>query len=713
MHRLKKTGEGILWGGLIFLLFLVLFENKIHIPGWLMVAGRMHPLFLHFPIVLLLLSFITAWMPAKEQSEPLFAAIKLIACLSAIITAIMGLLLSKENETGGNILQWHKWGGIIVAVSAFIFYNFYSFLVAKKIAARLFTIAAGIIITITGHFGANLTHGNNYLLAPVQNNEKKIIPIDKAIVFTDIIKPVFDNKCSSCHAEGNVKGGLSLEDSLGILKGGKTGPLFVAGEPAVSLLLKRIHLPAEDKKHMPPRSKAPLTDDEMALLSAWIKSGALLNSKLITLPVKDSFRMLAAAALAPSGNAVNQKGYAFAAADEKKIKELNNNYRVLEPQGIGSPALAVSFYGKNAYSKKSLEELLPVKQQIVSLSLSRMPVKDDQMAIAGQFINLENLNLNYTDITAKGLEQLSGLKKLQEISLSGTDITVKAIEKIASLPEMNSIFAWNTKINNADFAGLQNKFKKLHIETGFTDDGKFVAELSPPVIQTAAGVFDSMTSIKVRHPFRGVDVRYTLDGSVPDSVKSLLYKDSINIQSNTKLAVRAFKKGWNGSIPVQAAYIKRGYRPDSAELLSPPDLKYRAPGKILYDGELGDQNFGSGRWLGYQNNEASFYLYFNNTIEMHSVLVNLLKSTEQSIFLPVTMQVWGGADKSHLKLLGHINSPIPPKNEPGLLVQQTISFNPISVKCIKIVAQPVKVIPKWHASKGKRGWVFLNEVVVN
>jgi hypothetical protein len=713
MHRLKTTGEGILWGGLIFLLFLVFFESKMSIPGWLMVVGRLHPLFLHFPIVLLLLSFFAVWLPAKEQTESLITALRLIACLSAIVTAIMGLLLSRENETGGTVLQWHKWGGVIIAVSAFAFYHFYDVLVARKITARLFTIAAGMAIAITGHFGADLTHGKNYLLAPVQNNEKKIVPIDQAIVFTDIIKPVFENKCGSCHAEGNVKGGLSLEDSLGVLKGGKTGPLFVAGEPAVSLLLKRIHLPSEDKKHMPPRSKAQLTDDEMALLTAWIKSGAPFNSKLILLPVKDSFRVLAAAALAPAGKSINQKGYAFAAADEKKIKALNNNYRVLEPQGLGSPALAVYFYGKNAYSKKSLEELLPVKQQIISLSLSRMPVKDEEMGIVRQFENLENLNLNYTDITANGLEQLGSLKKLQELSLSGTAVTAGAIEKIAALPELSSVFVWNTKIANADLAELRSKNKKLHIETGFIDDGKFIAELSPPIIQTAGGVFDDKTSIKIRHPFRGVDLRYTLDGSVPDSASGTLYKDSISIQSNSKLMVRAFKKGWLGSIASQASYIKRGHIPDSVELSSLPDPKYKASGKILFDGELGDQNFGSGQWLGYQNNEASCYLYFTNRIEIHNVLVNLLERTEQSIFLPVQLQVWAGLDKKHLKLLGNIHSPLPQKNEPGLMVQQSIAFKPTWVKCIKITAQPVKLIPAWHANKGKKGWVFLNEVVVN
>ena len=37
------------------LVLFVLAGDKLHIPAWLQVAGRMHPLVLHFPIVLLIL----------------------------------------------------------------------------------------------------------------------------------------------------------------------------------------------------------------------------------------------------------------------------------------------------------------------------------------------------------------------------------------------------------------------------------------------------------------------------------------------------------------------------------------------------------------------------------------------------------------------------------------------------------------------------------
>ena len=713
MQTAKRIGEWVLFGGIIFLLFLVVFEHKLHIPGWLQVAGRMHPLFLHFPIVLLLLSFSSFWLPAQQQHAPLFNTIRLIAALSAVITAIMGLLLSLEDERSGNILQWHKWTGISVAVLGYIFYRFQPLLFQSKITGRSFTIVSSFVILVAGHFGADLTHGEDYLLAPITNKEKKIVPFDQAFVFADIIKPIFDKKCSSCHGEGSMKGGLLLEDTAGILKGGKTGPLFVPGDPELSLLLHRIHLPEEDKKHMPPIAKPALTKEEIDLLAAWIKSGGWLNNKLNTLPAQDSFRILSARYLAPAASSPDQPVFDFAAADEKKIKELNNNYRIIEPQGIGSPALSVHFYGKNAYNTKSLEELLAIKQQVTELSLARMPVKDEDLALVKQMVNLQKLNLNYTDITANGLTQLTGLQKLQELAVSGTAVTAQSIEKIAALPAMASVFIWNTKIDSTQVFSLRSRFKKLHMETGFIDNGQLMIELSPPLIQTAAGVFDKTTEIQIRHPFKGVDIRYTTDGSVPDSVNSPLYKLPIQLNESATINARAFKKGWYGSSAVQSAYIKRGFKPDSVQLVSAPDPKYSAGGNILTDGQLSDVNFGNGQWLGYRGNDAEVLLYFNQSVTAQSILVNILQSTDQYIFPPTLLQVYGGTDQNHLKLLGSIKPVLPVKNESPGLVQEKIVFPGAAVNYLKIVAQTLKKMPAWHRGKGEKGWVFMSEIVVN
>jgi len=59
---IKRIGTGALFGGAVFLLVLLLAGSHLHIPAWLKVVGRMHPLFLHFPIVLFLISFIVLFI---------------------------------------------------------------------------------------------------------------------------------------------------------------------------------------------------------------------------------------------------------------------------------------------------------------------------------------------------------------------------------------------------------------------------------------------------------------------------------------------------------------------------------------------------------------------------------------------------------------------------------------------------------------------------
>lgn len=714
MQKVKKIGNGILFGGIIFLLFLVAFERFIEIPSWLAVAGRMHPMFLHFPIVLLLISFFTVWIPAgADKKNEWLDLLRLIAALSAVVAAVMGMVLSLEGDKAGETLVWHKWGGVLVAVFGFLFYSCYDLLLRKAIWVRPFTIIATITIIVTGHWGADLTHGENFVLAPIRGEEKQVAP-EEAVIFADIIQPILKRKCVSCHGGSSLKGRLSMKDVEGMLDGGKSGALFLPGQPEASLLIKRIHLPLEDKKRMPPANKPQLTEAEAALLYAWIRSGAGTDAKLFSLPEKDSFRVLASAFLSPAGEQ-SVPSYDFEAADEEKIASLNNNYRGIVPLGKNSPALSVNLYGKNVYNAKALEEILPLKKQIVELNLARLPVKDEDLKIVRQLENLRKLNLNYTSVTSKGLEHLGGLPHLQELALSGTGITSAALEKLLPALSISSLYVWDTKIDSSQLQSLKKKFAKVYIESGFTGDKGEIIALSPPVIKTPAGVFDKSIALEMKHPFGGVEIRYTLDGSQPDSLSSPVYSAPLTIDSNVTVIAKAFKPGWYGSKAVRSSFIRRGVTPDSIILASSPDPKYAPTSTaLLTDGQLGDfANYANGEWFGYQKNEAAYYLLFNQPVTVQSVLLSMMQNLRGHIFPPMKIEVWGGMDKDQLKPFGKVTHTTPAKDEPSRLIQDRVHFAPAEVQCIKLVVQPVRSLPQWHDAKGKPGWAFISEIVVN
>jgi hypothetical protein len=713
MQTFKKIGEGFLIAGFVFLFIILAFQSQLQLPTWLKIAGRMHPMFLHFPIVLLLLSFLSLWIPSHEQSVwNWFDGLRLVAAISAVVTAVMGLLLSLEEPELTRLLQWHKWSGVGVAFLALVFYIFSDFFIRVKYVGKAFTLFAGLLIFLTGHWGAGLTHGDNYLLEPMSAERK--VAVEDAVVFNDVIKPILERKCLSCHREGNMKGGLLMENIAGMLKGGKTGPLFVPGEPEMSLLIQRIHLPVNEKKHMPPASKPALTDEESALLYAWIRSGALMKEKLVSLPAQDSFRLLATRTFATDDMPVHQLAYDFPPADQKTVAALNNNYRVIEPLALGAAALSVKFYGIAQFSSRALQELLPIKQQVTELSVSRMPVKDEDLKTISEFTNITRLNLNYTDITGSGLQYLKSLGKLQQLSLSGTAVKANAFEGLDSLPELSKIFVWDTPIDSSQAVSLSNRNKKWKIETGFSKDTTVKIALPPPAFRTPSGVLQKPRMVELRHPVPGVEIRYTTDGKKPDSIKSEIYKQPFLIDSTMRLKARAFREGWYGSGTAEAVYIMRRVKPDSVLLLTKPDARYAmlSPDQ-LSDDDLGDLNFANGQWVGYQKSDANFLLYFNAQVNAGTILLNLLRNTGPHIFPPVSIEVWGGIDKDNLKLLGRKKIAMPGKDDAPAMIQEQVKFPSTSLRYIKVNIQRLKALPSWHDSKGKPGWVMISEIVVN
>src|SRR5579862_103518 len=63
---------------------------------------------------------------------------------------------------------------------------------------------------------------------------------DQATFFESKIRPIFVNRCVSCHGPNLQLGGLRLDTQEGAAKGGNSGAAIVPGEPDKSLLVKAI-----------------------------------------------------------------------------------------------------------------------------------------------------------------------------------------------------------------------------------------------------------------------------------------------------------------------------------------------------------------------------------------------------------------------------------------------------------------------------------------
>ena len=93
------------------------------------------------------------------------------------------------------------------------------------------------------------------------------------VSFQREVWPIFKSHCIGCHSAQKTKGQLRLDDVASLLKGGKTGPLFVAGRPEDSLLIDQI---TGDEPEMP-QKEAPLSRAKVKLLHDWVAQGAKID----------------------------------------------------------------------------------------------------------------------------------------------------------------------------------------------------------------------------------------------------------------------------------------------------------------------------------------------------------------------------------------------------------------------------------------------------
>jgi mono/diheme cytochrome c family protein len=107
-------------------------------------------------------------------------------------------------------------------------------------------------------------------------------------LFETRVRPLFAHKCYGCHTDSKL-GGLRLDTREGFQKGGRSGPVAVAGDPEHSLIVKALRY-TDARLKMPPTGR--LTDEQIAAVETWIKLGAVWPETLAA-PKQPPYRITA------------------------------------------------------------------------------------------------------------------------------------------------------------------------------------------------------------------------------------------------------------------------------------------------------------------------------------------------------------------------------------------------------------------------------------
>jgi hypothetical protein len=691
------------------ILILVIGQDQIQLPSFLEVVGRMHPLLLHFPIVMLFLVALLFWFPNAlgVNTKIALKGLLLSALFFTGITVLAGLFLSVEDGYVKEDFENHQWTGLLVFWLGTLWYWFWA---KEKLAlAKGLSLVVLALVLATGHLGASLTHGEDFLFAPLKSeSDLPQVSFEEALAFDHVIKPILDQKCISCHKAGKVKGDLRMDEIQYILKGGEMGPAIDMQDLENSQILIHILYPLEDEFHMPPKGKPQLTETELALIQSWILDSAHFDKKLTAYSPESEFFALAKDKFASQ----ESRTYSFKAANAKTIAELNNDYRKVVSIYPESPGLRVTFYGKNQFDPNTIDELKKVNEQVVELNFQNMPLKDSDLQKIANYPNLEVLNLNFTGIQGNTLGELQKLKNLKHLSLSGNPLSEAAFESLKDFGQLKDLFVWTNKNTDA-IASIKSALPNTKVEGGFQDDGTLY-QLNAPQIEFDKSIFTDKITVSLKHPIGSVNIFYTLDNTMPDSSNHKVYSGPISLTQNTTLRASAFADGWLGSMEKQAVFFRSKIQPDDYKLTYPPHQSYKGAGALtLFDLDKGDEDFASGKWLGFQDTPFEIQMDFNTPQSIQNIAFSTLAAEGSYIFPPATVEVWIKTQNADWKLVDTQKPEQPTGNRERMLQMYESKIIQSDVTAIKAKLTPVNPLPKWHPGAGQKGWVFIDEVLIN
>ncbi len=441
--------------------------------------GRLHPLLVHLPIGILVLAILFYFLSRRERFHSLQPAVSvslLIGFFAALLSVITGYGLSLGGDYAAAAVVKHQWAGIVTVILTGVTW----YLHHKKHTLELggwVTMLTGLVLT--GHWGGSLTHGEGYLagmFSPASDSDKVYTPkpipdIEEAVVYTDIIQPILEARCYSCHSSTKQKGKLRLDQPEFILKGGEEGKVLSPGNPEQSSLIERLFLQDKDEDHMPPIEKPQPGPQELALLHWWVKTGGSFTMK-VKEGQKDD-KVIPALAFLKEGKTGPEKMEESwlptrnpSSADPKLIQSLIAKGWAIVPLAQGMNHLSANAIGVDSLDKQSWDLLEKLAPQLVELRLGQCAVGDADMPQVAKLKNLHRLFLENTKVTDKGLALLQPLEHIRYLNLSRTQVTPAGIKSLKPFKELRYLYLYREGVNGKAWLENAGSIPLSAIDTG-------------------------------------------------------------------------------------------------------------------------------------------------------------------------------------------------------------------------------------------------------
>ena len=684
--------------------------------------GKFHPLVLHLPIGSLLMTFLL-FVISKLQKSSLDKAIRIgvdFSFLGALTATILGYFLSLDDTYDIENLKSHLFAGLITLFLTFSLCISHRLQGKENLFISLFVMTL-IALSITGHKGAMITHGEDYLVPEAFFEEPKVEKLKDSIhLYEKVVSVILEDKCVSCHNASKSKNNLRLDSYDLMMEGGNLGSLFDVDQPEKGLLVKYISLPMEDKLHMPPKNKAQLSDNEKWLLNHWVNSGAYKKSTYTKID---------------DGDLLKKQLISFLGL-EKKVKQARGDVLAklvamgfrINANAIGDNLLKAKFI-KNKLKSEHIKALTKIKQQLVELDLSNSSFNDEMASTLADFQNLRVLRLDRTAISDKTLSYLHG-SELKVLNICNTSVTFSGVSSLLKYTNLKKIYAWNTSIKDEGKTQLSALGSGL-INFGTSNLFSEKLSLRAPEINSLNYIFDDSTYVSFEEPqIKNINIHFTLDGSEPNK-NSTIYKKPIKLNNSSTVKAKSIKEGWLDSSVEEVMFFKNNnyiidYKVKSKtekkySISHKIDFTYEDNEKVIFDNKKGYRVYkgtsieNAKTWMGFYKEDFVVDINLRNSNNINFLTVSMLENLDMMAIFPKRIEIYGFSNNKWVKLN---EKKIPLQSHPDERISYFKDFTlPVSlnnynkVRIIAVNYQKFPNAPVYQLKRKKNSWIFIDELI--
>ena len=639
----------------------------------------------------------------------------------ALMAALMGCLLSLDEAYDFNSLKFHFWAGIITLILSFSLCILHRMKGKENLffGSYLMTLLA---LTVTGHKGGQITHGEDYLsTADLFEEPIMVVQKDSVDYYKEVVHLIFEDKCVSCHNSNKSKGELRLDRYDLMLNGGERGSMFDAQNPNESRLIRYINLPKEDKLHMPPKNKSQLSEKEKWLLTDWVTSSAYLKEGKVSLLKNEDLKSNVLSFL-------GAEKQVRAANREDLAKLLATGFRI-KPNALHDNLLRIKFM-KPSLTNDHLKTLLKVKKQLFELDVSNTNFDDEMATILLDFPRLKHLRLDQTKISDDALSFLKNTA-LEVLNLCNTKVTHQGVQNLLKVKPPKTVYAWNTAIDRDQQKQLASIAPSL-IHFGTADLFSERLNLSPPELHNVNVIFeDTISVVFEKTKVKNINIHYTLDGSEPDE-NSPVYMAPILLNDSKMLKAKSIKKGWIDSPLFEQMIFKNsnqiiGYKVNndldkSFSISHHVNFTFKDNQSVLFDGKKGKRVYrgtsieDAKTWLGVVEEDLEIEVKLKDADQINYLTLSMLENQDMRTIFPKKIEVYGKSAQGKYKLLNSLDIPVQqnPDERISYFKDFTLALDLNGYEEVKVVGVghgKFPDAPVYRRLIKRNAWIFADEII--